>query len=112
MYGAVAVASGQTALELLWREQKAGRPIPVVLLDMHLPDMDGVHFAKKIRSDAALANTKLVLITDDKAALDAEDAATLGFAGSIRMAAGPQDLLERLAPWMDPPEPTSRQHAA
>ncbi len=107
-----AVSSGQTALELLRREGKAGRAIPIVFLDMHLADMDGVAFAKAVKSDKALASTKVIVMTGGKDALEPETFATLGFSGRLRLPPEPQELYERLASAIDPQEPTSREHAA
>ena len=107
-----AVSSGQAALELLRREAKAGRDIPIVLLDMHLADMDGVVLAKTVRNQESLSATKLVLMMGDKAVLDPVTTATLGFTGSIQVPTNAQALYERLAAWIDPQEPKSRAHAA
>ncbi len=106
------VSSGQTALELLRREQKAGRSIPIVLLDMHLPDMDGVTFARSVKNEAALTGTKLLVMTGGEATLDASTIVPLGFVGWIRMPLKAEELYERLASLIDPHQPTRRQRAA
>ena len=57
------VDSGPAALEALRREAAAGRPYDLVLLDMHMPEMDGIMLAKAIGKEPLIANTKLILLT-------------------------------------------------
>jgi PAS domain S-box-containing protein len=42
---------------------QAGQPFQVVLIDRRMPGEDGLALAKKIRTDANLCNTKLVMLT-------------------------------------------------
>ena len=55
--------SGPEALALLRREATSGKPYELVLLDMQMPEMDGVTIAQTIKSDPLLAATRLVLLT-------------------------------------------------
>jgi len=96
-----AVSNGQAALELLRREQKAGRPYPIVILDMHLPDMDGVVFARMLRADPSLAGTKLIVMTTTESPLEPSAATALGFAGGITKPPKFEELHERLAALID-----------
>ena len=59
----VAVKSGSAALEALEAALKQGRPFAMVLLDGHMPDMDGFDTAKKIVQDKRYAALKIVLLT-------------------------------------------------
>jgi signal transduction histidine kinase/DNA-binding response OmpR family regulator len=45
------------------RRVAAGLDYDVVLLDMHMPGMDGVELARRLRADPALARTPLVMLT-------------------------------------------------
>jgi len=56
-------ADATTALSMLRHEAAAGQPYDVVLLDQHLPDMDGWTLAKAIKSDPAIARTRLIFLT-------------------------------------------------
>jgi signal transduction histidine kinase/DNA-binding response OmpR family regulator len=51
-------SSGAEALEMLHRA-----PFQLVLLDMHMPEMDGVETAKAIRTDLRFAEVPLVLLS-------------------------------------------------
>jgi CheY-like chemotaxis protein len=53
---------GPTALAKLRTAYHRGEPYDLVLLDMHMPDMDGVQLARAIKADPALAPTKLVML--------------------------------------------------
>ena len=57
------VASGKEALEILRARAAESRPFQLVLLDMHMPEMDGAMLADEIGRDSALENTQLVLLT-------------------------------------------------
>ena len=75
------VSNGAAALELLQSEQQAGRPFRLVLLDIHLADMDGTAFAHAIKAAPTLASTRLVVLTETP--LDSATADSLGFAATI-----------------------------
>jgi PAS domain S-box-containing protein len=56
-------ADTASALARLQDCNRAGRPFHVALLDRRMPGEDGLALAKKIRADAALGDTKLVMLT-------------------------------------------------
>jgi PAS domain S-box-containing protein len=58
-----AAADGPAALALLRAAAGAGEPYALVLLDMQMPEMDGIDVARAIKADPALMNTPLVLLT-------------------------------------------------
>jgi CheY-like chemotaxis protein len=56
-------ADGPAALDALWHAVRLGQPYPLVLLDTHMPDMDGPTLAARIRSIPELAATRIILLT-------------------------------------------------
>ena len=58
-----AVATAQDALRALREAASAARPFALVILDMQMPDLDGLALTKAIKSDPAIASTRLVLMT-------------------------------------------------
>jgi signal transduction histidine kinase/DNA-binding response OmpR family regulator/HPt (histidine-containing phosphotransfer) domain-containing protein len=57
------VESGSRALAMLRAAAARGEPYDIAIVDMHMPEMDGLALARAIRSDAAISSTKLVLLT-------------------------------------------------
>ncbi|MGH9759876.1 MAG: response regulator, partial [Blastocatellia bacterium] len=56
-------SSGQGALDLLRQASEAGSPLSLVLLDFHMPGMDGLSVAERIAANPDLAKTKIILLT-------------------------------------------------
>ncbi len=57
------IDNAPAALEVMRRAVGDGEPYKIALLDMCMPDMDGIELARHIGEDARLAGTKLVLVT-------------------------------------------------
>jgi PAS domain S-box-containing protein len=56
-------ASGAEALEALRREASRGAPFDIALLDLDLGDTDGLALAREIKSERAIASTRLLMLT-------------------------------------------------
>jgi len=56
-------SSGPAALTALRRAVACQDPFAVVILDMHMPEMDGLRVVELIRIDSAISQVKLVLLT-------------------------------------------------
>jgi signal transduction histidine kinase/CheY-like chemotaxis protein len=55
--------TGFEALELLRAAARDGRPYDLALLDMQMPEMDGMTLARAIKADPAIASTRLIVLT-------------------------------------------------
>jgi two-component system sensor histidine kinase/response regulator len=57
------VASGAEALEFLRGAAAGDKPYSLALLDVQMPEMDGLTLARAIKFDPAIANTPLIVLT-------------------------------------------------
>ncbi len=73
-----AVGGGEAALAALAQAKDAGAPFPLVLLDVHMPDMDGFTVAARIRQDPALAGATILMLSSTDLAEDAARCRELG----------------------------------
>lgn len=55
--------NGAQALALMTRASESGAPFGLAILDMHMPDMNGLALAKAIKSQPRLADTRLIMLT-------------------------------------------------
>jgi CheY-like chemotaxis protein len=78
-----AVASGAKALESLRNAHRAGDPYHVVLLDMQMPGMDGEQTARAIKSDPAVKDVKILILTSMGQRGDAARLEALGCSGYL-----------------------------
>jgi signal transduction histidine kinase/CheY-like chemotaxis protein len=62
-FDATATPSGQEGLAVLGHAAQIGRPVDLVILDYHMPGMDGADVADAIRAEAAIRDTPVVMLT-------------------------------------------------
>lgn len=55
--------NGPEALEMLRTAAREGKPYDLAILDMMMPDMDGMELARKIKADRELRPTKILVLT-------------------------------------------------
>jgi two-component system sensor histidine kinase/response regulator len=60
---AIDVDTGATALDLLTQAAHERRPFDLAILDIHMPDMDGIMLAQAIKADPALRGITLVALS-------------------------------------------------
>jgi len=89
-----AVPSGAKALESLRNAYRAGDAYHVVLLDMQMPGMDGEQTARAIKSDPAVKDVKIIILTSMGHRGDAARMESLGCSGYLLKPVKQQMLFE------------------
>jgi signal transduction histidine kinase/DNA-binding response OmpR family regulator len=93
----LAVASGEAALAALEQARSAGCPFPLAILDFQMPDMDGFTLAARIRAQAELRSTRLVMLTSAGQRGDAARSKDIGIEVYLMKPVKQSALLEAIA---------------
>jgi len=88
----IEAADGKLALDVL-----AKTPVDLLLLDIHMPNMDGLACLKTIMNNPATANLPVIIISSDTTPEQIESARTLGAHAYIKKPFRIEGLSEALA---------------
>ncbi|GAB4522877.1 MAG: hypothetical protein Tsb0010_07070 [Parvularculaceae bacterium] len=88
----IAAESGERALQRLREAAEAEAPVPLVVTDFHMPEMDGLALLQRIRSDDLIKDAKVIVLAsvDDKETASAFKA--LGVAAYLQKPARSAEL--------------------
>ena len=89
-----AVENGREALESLERAREAGTPFAVALLDFHMPEMDGLALAERIKQRPDLSDTAVIMLSSASHIGDAANRRNLGIRASLLKPVKQSELLE------------------
>jgi two-component system, sensor histidine kinase and response regulator len=104
------VESGQAALVALQQAANNGVPFSLVLLDAHMPHMDGFTVAESIKQSPTLAHATIMMLTSGGHSKDAARCRELGIASYLTKPIKQSDLLNAIVsvlPSTAPPTPTA-----
>jgi PAS domain S-box-containing protein len=87
---------GQRALTLLEESKQARNPFAVILLDSHMPDMDGFAVAEFIKRDPDLAGAAILMLTSGGQKGDAARCRQLGIAAYLMKPVKQSEILEAI----------------
>ena len=90
------VDSGRAALAMLGQTLTAGEPFPLVLLDGHMPEMDGFTLAARIRQSPELSAITILMLTSAGRPGDAARCRELGIGGYLMKPIKQSELLEAI----------------
>ena len=88
-----AVGDGMEAMDALWHGVASGRPYALVLLDLCMPDIDGLTLAAKIRQRAELSSVRIILLTSGDRPGDLARSRELRIAAQLLKPVPQDDLL-------------------
>jgi PAS domain S-box-containing protein len=91
-----AADGGRQGLAALEAAVGRGDPFPLVLLDAHMPDMDGFAVADEIRRRPELAGATILMLTSEDRAGDAARCRQLGVTSYLIKPIAPAELLQAI----------------
>lgn len=101
--------SGRRALEMLKSAAANDDPYDLAIIDMQMPEMDGLMLARAIQADAAIRNVKIVLLTSMGYQPDAAGRQQAGLSACLSKPARQSELYDCLATTLSPLSPAGAQ---
>ena len=72
--------TGADALDRLRRAAREGDPYLLAIIDLEMPNMDGMALAREIKADPTIAGTRLILLAGFGKRISSEELRAAGFA--------------------------------
>jgi two-component system, sensor histidine kinase and response regulator len=94
---------GQRALKMLRAAAGKGESYDVAIIDMQMPQMNGMELASRIKADPSIASTRLILLTSMELRREAEQAQRAGFAAYLTKPVKQSKLYDAIATVMSAP---------
>ncbi len=91
----VSAAGGWEALGMLRDADAAGQPFDLMLLDYHMPGMNGVELSRRVQADSTLCRVPRILLSSS-GRLHGEEAAGAGLAGTLAKPVRARQLYEAI----------------
>jgi CheY-like chemotaxis protein/HPt (histidine-containing phosphotransfer) domain-containing protein len=99
--------SGPQGLEMLRAAAARGEPYDLAILDMHMPDMDGIALAQTIQADPTIASVRLVMLTSTGVYGDVEKARQSGIRAYLSKPVRQSQLYQCLTTAIEAPRTSS-----
>ncbi len=96
------VESGLAALEVLRQARAALNPFALVVIDVSMPDMDGLSLVGRIKADPDLAGTALMMLSSEARRVDADACRRLGVVNWLTRPVKQSTLLDALGSALAP----------
>jgi PAS domain S-box-containing protein len=106
------VIGGTQALLALHRQNAQGEPFDLALIDMQMPEMDGLALAEEIKSDAPISATRLVLLTSMGRRLSPQELTDAGLEAHLTKPIKQSQLFDCIATVMAKPDESVAEEAA
>lgn len=102
---ATCAADAAIALRKLRAAVASSQPFPLAILDMQMPDVDGVQLARAIKADPQISSTQLVLLTSFGRPENNETVRAAGLAACLSKPVREAELFRLLGALMQMPAP-------
>jgi signal transduction histidine kinase/CheY-like chemotaxis protein len=76
-------ANGAEGLDRMWGAAEKGEPFQLVLVDMNMPELDGLEFGRLVKQDPSLKGSLLIMLTSSGKRGDAVKVREAGFAAYL-----------------------------
>jgi two-component system, sensor histidine kinase and response regulator len=103
-------SSAMQGLEMM-KAEASSSPYELAILDMQMPEMDGLMLSKAIKADPAIASTKLMLLTSLGTQLDSNEMKKAGIEACVLKPVKQSRLFNRIAEIMAGHTPLARKKA-
>ena len=98
-----AVEGGHEALAALQDARNSNNPFSLVLLDAHMPEMDGFEVADRIRNELNMVGVTLMMLTSDDCANNIDQCRQLGVSAHLVKPIKQSELFDSIADAVDFP---------
>jgi CheY-like chemotaxis protein len=95
-FDSAACESGMEGIAVLRAAHQGGAPVDLLILDYHMPEMDGAQVAAEIRRDPALAATPIIMLTSVDQTADGRTFKSLAVEAHLTKPARSSLLLETM----------------
>jgi two-component system sensor histidine kinase/response regulator len=92
---------GAAALAAMERAAQQGKPFPLLLVDAHMPAMDGFMFVERVRDNPALGKPQILMLTSAGRPGDAARSRRLGIASYLIKPVKQSELLDAIVTALD-----------
>lgn len=80
---AISVDSGRAALDLLQKTTQENEPFDIAILDLHMPEMDGLELASLIQSNVSYTALKLMMLTSSLTNMTSDELQGIGISFAL-----------------------------
>jgi PAS domain S-box-containing protein len=86
--------SGSAALDALKHAAETGNPFKLIVLDIHMPVMDGLTLTRYIKADPRLSGARIAMLTSGSRRVDVDGFRDLGVSAYLAKPVGEMELLD------------------
>ncbi|MEO7108484.1 MAG: response regulator [Rhodoferax sp.] len=93
-------ANGRTAVDMATHRSASGKPYDLILMDLQMPEMDGLEATRRIRASQPAIATPIVAMTAKAMATHREQCLAVGMVDFVAKPINPDELFRTLLRWI------------